>query len=269
MSVKIAVLGTGNMGSALIRGLLGRYGGDVTVWAWDLREEARENLPAEVGWVSPTEWFAADTGPRIVVVAVKPQDMHGALDALTGPAADSARVLWCSIAAGVTITALEHILGDKRHICRVMPNTPALIGEGISAYALNAACSGDDGRAAEYVLSACGQVVRVQEKLMDAVTGLSGSGPAYVYLFVEALIEGGVAAGLPHDVARRLAVQTVRGAAGMIEQTGESPSVLKSAVVSPGGTTARGLMALEEHRVKYAIMRAVADAARRARELGS
>ncbi|MBD3167253.1 pyrroline-5-carboxylate reductase [bacterium] len=269
MPVNVAVLGTGNMGSAFVRGLLKRYGADVTVLAWDQRKDAHRYLPSEVKWCAPKEWFEGDTVPRVVVVAVKPQDMASALQPLAALHAGKAEVLWCSIAAGVTIAALGQLLGDSRHICRVMPNTPALIGEGVSAYALNDACTDDDASVAEHVLGACGEVVRVQEKLMDAVTGLSGSGPAYVYLFIEALIEGGVSAGLPYDTARRLAVQTVRGAAGMVEQTGEAPSVLKSAVMSPGGTTVRGLMALEEHRVKYAIIRAVADATRRARELGS
>jgi pyrroline-5-carboxylate reductase len=168
----------------------------------------------------------------------------------------------------VTISGLEGFLSSSAKICRVMPNTPALIGEGISAFAMNKQCNEDDGQLAEEILSACGKVVRVPEKLMNAVTGLSGSGPAYVYLFIEALIEGGVAAGLPYALAKECAVQTVIGAGRMVEQSDENPAALKSRVMSPGGTTVRGLLALEENKFKYAVIKAVTDAASRAEELG-
>jgi pyrroline-5-carboxylate reductase len=149
-----------------------------------------------------------------------------------------------------------------------MPNTPALIGEAMSALTLNSQCDDNDAQIAEEILSACGKVVIVPEKLMNAVTGLSGSGPAYVYLFIEALIEGGVAAGLPYAIARECAVQTVIGAARMVEQTEENAASLKAKVMSPGGTTVRGLMALEKNKFKYSVIQAVTDAAARAEELG-
>jgi pyrroline-5-carboxylate reductase len=144
-----------------------------------------------------------------------------------------------------------------------MPNTPAMIGEGMSAYSLSGGCSGDDAKTVEYIFSACGKAINVPENLMDAVTGLSGSGPAFVYSFIEALAEGGVSAGLSYQMAMDAAVQTVIGAAKMVQGTSEHPSVLRSRVMSPGGTTVAGLQALERCAFKSAVMGAVAAAAAR------
>jgi pyrroline-5-carboxylate reductase len=149
-----------------------------------------------------------------------------------------------------------------------MPNTPALVGEAMSAYCLNGRCRDSDKMIIEQVLGAIGKVIAVPEKLMNAVTGLSGSGPAYVYLFIEALVEGGVAAGIPYGIAKQCAVQTVLGAARMAEASDEDVATLKSRVMSPGGTTVRGLMALEENKFKYSVIKAVTDATVRAEELG-
>jgi pyrroline-5-carboxylate reductase len=161
------------------------------------------------------------------------------------------------------------MLGAQARIVRVMPNTPSLIGEGFSAYALNERCTGHDEEATRHILAACGKAQGVPEKLMDAVTGLSGSGPAYVYLFVEALIEAGVTAGLPLQVAREAAVQTLLGAGHMIRETGEDPAVLKRRVMSPGGTTVEGLRALEHAGLRSAVIEAVRAAAVRSAELGA
>ncbi len=149
-----------------------------------------------------------------------------------------------------------------------MPNTPALVGEAMSAYCLNALCRDSDKVLVENVLGSFGKVIRVPEKLLNAVTGLSGSGPAYVFLFIEALIEGGVAAGIPYAIAKECAVQTVFGAARMARECDESPAALKAAVMSPGGTTVRGLLALEENKFKFSVIKAVTDAAQRAEEMG-
>lgn len=268
--MRLAVLGTGNMGSALIRGVLARGAAAKTsVIAWDTSPAARRRLPPGVKAVAPGAWFGKGSGPDVVLVAVKPGDLAGALEPLAEPSRKSPRTLWCSIAAGVPIARLEKVLGPGRRICRIMPNTPATVGLAASAFALNKACGPKDARAVQDLLSACGIAVQVPEKFMNAVTGLSGSGPAYVYLFIEALIEGGVTAGLPYRVARRLAVQTVKGAAAMVAQTEAAPAELKAAVMSPGGTTAAGLMALEEHGMKYGVIRAVVQATRRAEELGA
>jgi len=267
--MKIAVLGCGNMGTAIIAGVRKKYGTKASIAAFDKLTSARLSLPRGVSWKPPRAWFRRAGGPDVVIIAVKPQDMEHAAAQLKEAAGTAVgRPLWLSIAAGVPIGRLEKHFGASARICRVMPNMPALIGEAVSAFALNGRCGQRDAEAAQWVLGACGIVVQVAEKQMDAVTGLSGSGPAYVYLFIEALIEGGVTAGLSYEVAKRCAVQTVIGAAKMAAGGRETPSELKARVMSPAGTTVRGLMELEKQRFKYGVIRAVAAAARRAAELG-
>jgi pyrroline-5-carboxylate reductase len=265
--MRVAVLGCGNMGRAIITSLLKRYG-DISVIAYDKSEAVLKFLPDEALVVPPDEWDLEENQADAVVVAVKPQDMAEALKVFSGLAEHPDSPLFMSIAAGMSIARIEKLLPAHARICRVMPNTPALVGEAMSAYCLNGRCRDSDKILVEQVLSAFGKVLRVQEKLMNAVTGLSGSGPAYVYLFIEALIEGGVAAGIPYPVAKECAVQTVVGAARMVELREESPSSLKAAVMSPGGTTVRGLLALEENKFKFSVIKAVVDASARAEELG-
>jgi pyrroline-5-carboxylate reductase len=180
--------------------------------------------------------------------------------------AGSGRVL--SIAAGVTIATLEQHLAANTPVVRAMPNTPALVGLGASAIAAGTHAGDADLQWAENLLAAVGLVVRVKESLLDAVTGLSGSGPAYVFLVAEALIEAGVLAGLPRDVSEALSVQTLLGAATLLSTSDEGAEALRAAVTSPGGTTAAGLRVLEQHRVRSALLEAVAAATARSRELG-
>lgn len=200
----------------------------------------------------------------LVFLAVKPQNVPEVLLLLRGHAGPEH--LLVSIAAGVTLRQLCTGLGTGR-VIRVMPNTPALVGMGASAYALGPEARAEDAQRVERLLAAVGLTIRVEEHLLDAVTGLSGSGPAFVYLLIEALSDGGVRAGLPREVASALAAQTVRGAAEMVLRTGEHPGVLKDRVASPGGTTIAGLHVLEERGVRGALMAAVLAAARRATEL--
>lgn len=261
----VAVLGCGNMGRAVVVCLSKRYGGEIAVDVYDKRPEALRDLPSQATVKAPEQWFNGSDQPESILLAVKPQDMALTLTPFRGV---KATPLWVSIAAGVTLDELSDHLGKEARICRVMPNTPALIGQGMSAYSLNTNCTADDTALAERILGACGSHVAVPEGLMNAVTGLSGSGPAYVYLFLEALIEGGVTSGLPYSVARECAVQTVIGAARLVHETGEAPAVLKGRVMSPGGTTARGLLELERQGFKYAVINAVNAAAARAAELG-
>jgi pyrroline-5-carboxylate reductase len=174
-----------------------------------------------------------------------------------------------SIAAGVPTAALEAALGDGARVVRAMPNTPALVGAGVSAIAAGRAAGDEDLAWAAEILGAVGDVVTVPEHLLDAVTGLSGSGPAYVFLVVEALIDAGVLAGLPREVAERLAVGTVAGAGRLLAETGQSPADARAAVTSPGGTTAAGLRVLEAAGVRAAFLEAVAAATERSRELGA
>ena len=208
-------------------------------------------------------WAAADAD--VVVIAVKPGDVAGALEACVPILPEHALVL--SIAAGVTIADIEAGAGD-RPVVRAMPNTGALVGKGAAAIAAGTRADESHLDLAERVLGAVGTVVRVPEVHLDAVTGLSGSGPAYVFLLAEAMTEAGVLVGLPRATAAALVCQTLLGAATLLAETGDTPESLRAAVTSPGGTTAAGLQALEAHGVRAAILDAVEAATIRSRELG-
>jgi pyrroline-5-carboxylate reductase len=261
---RLQVIGGGRMGEALLAGLVA--GGWASVG--DLR--VVERLPdraRELGERFPGLGVGDVVGPADGhVLAVKPGDVEGACRALA-EVGSSAAVL--SIAAGVTLGALESALAPGTPVVRAMPNTPALVGAGAAAIAPGVAAGESDVAWAEAILGSVGEVVRVGEPLLDAVTGLSGSGPAYVFLVAEALIEGGVLAGLPRDVSRALAVQTVLGAARLLAESGEGPEALRAAVTSPGGTTAAGLRALEAAGVRAAFLDAVMAATERSRQLGT
>jgi pyrroline-5-carboxylate reductase len=200
-----------------------------------------------------------------IFLAVKPQNMPAVMAELAGHVGPEKLVI--SIAAGVPIVRLREGLKTDR-IVRVMPNTPALVGQGASAYALGPGATEADGQLVGQLLSAVGRAFCVEEKLLDAVTGLSGSGPAFVYVMIEALADGGVRMGLPREIAAALAAQTVRGAAEMVLTTGEHPAVLRDKVASPGGTTIAGLQALEDRGLRAALIAAVEAATRRSQELG-
>ena len=260
--MKLQLVGGGRMGEALLTGLL------AAGWA----------APADLGVVEKLPERRADLAERFpgvaildepektdgAVVAVKPGDVESACAAIA--AAGCGRVL--SIAAGVTLVKLESALGGAVPVVRAMPNTPALVGAGAAAISPGSHATDDDLAWAESILTAVGVVVRVPEKLLDAVTGLSGSGPAYVFLVAEALIEAGVLAGLPRDVSTTLTNQTLLGAARLLTETGDGPEALRAAVTSPGGTTAEGLRVLETAGLRSALLEAVMAATERSRELG-
>ena len=262
MTAKLAVVGGGKMGEALVTGLLGAgwAAADELVVVEPVvarREELAERfaglgVSADVGWADGA------------VIAVKPADVEDACRALAD--AGTPRVL--SIAAGVPLAKLEEWLGDSVAVVRAMPNTPALVGCGAAAIAGGTAAEDDDLDWAESILSAVGIVERVGEHLLDAVTGLSGSGPAYVFLVAESLIDAGVLNGLSRPAARSLVTQTLLGSARLLAESGDEPETLRAAVTSPGGTTAAGLRALEARAVRSAFMEAVAAATERSRELG-
>jgi pyrroline-5-carboxylate reductase len=234
--------------------------------ASDPLEAAREKFTQATGCRAVADNQAVAAQSDVLVLAVKPQHVAAALDELKGRAVAGKLVI--SIAAGVTLEALSRGLGSQARLIRVMPNTPCLVGQGASAFCLGPGATADDGRFVDELLCAVGRAVQVPEAWLDAVTGLSGSGPAFVFLMIEALSDGGVKAGLPRDVATLLAAQTVRGAAEMVLATGEHPAALKDGVASPGGTTIAGLAALEAGAARHALMAAVEAATNRSRELG-
>ncbi|MGC9962295.1 MAG: pyrroline-5-carboxylate reductase [Acidimicrobiales bacterium] len=259
---RLVVVGGGRMGNALIGGLLRSGWVEPAEMAIaERREAARTELASRFpGVLIVAEPVAAESA----VLAVKPVDAESAAQALA--AVHPPKVL--SIMAGVPISKLESWLNPGTAVLRAMPNMPAILGSAASALAGGDSVSEEDFAWAEAVLSAFGVVARVSESALDAVTGLSGSGPAYVFLLAEAMIEAGVAEGLDRDVSRLLVTHTLLGSARLLAETGESPEVLRAAITSPGGTTAAGLVVLERAAVRAAVVDAVAAAAERARQIG-
>lgn len=263
---KLGIIGGGVMGSALASGVItaGLVSPSAITMA-DVSEACRQQLSEKLGVnVTPDNRTAVD-GADVVILAVKPFIVEAVLKDI-GPQLSPSQTL-VSIAAGVEIRDIEDSLTGLIPVIRVMPNTPALVGAAASAYARGSSAGDSDASRAEAVLGAVGTVAEVPERLLDAVTGLSGSGPAYVFLVIEALADGAVRMGLPRDVAVKLAAQTTLGAAKMVLETGSHPAQLKNMVTTPGGTTAAGLFALEEGAVRASLQRAVQAATDRACEI--
>lgn len=272
-TLRIGIIGGGQMGTALVKGILHAGVADASdITVSDVIASARERLHAESGVRTTNDNTEAAKNADVVVIALKPQVAAEALEPVAGKLMPTQTVL--SIMAGVPTGKLERWLSGEDeaaqpvHVVRAMPNTPALIGEGMAAISRGAHAKDADMNRAERILAAVGRVVRVDEKQLDAVTGLSGSGPGYVYTVIEALADGGVKVGLPKPLALELAAQTVLGAARMVLETEEHPAVLRDRVTSPGGTTIAGLHAMEAAGIRNALMQAVEAAARRSRELG-
>lgn len=266
MPAKLLVIGGGKMGGALVAGLLAAgwaESGELAV------VEPNAQRRAELEGQHPGLAAHGEVGPGLVaddggaVLAVKPDIAEATCRALS--AAGVRRTL--SVVAGIPTQRLEAALGEGAVVVRSMPNTPVLVGAGVSAISGGSHAHAADLDWAESILSAVGIVVRVPERQLDAVTGLSGSGPAYVFLVVESLIEAGVAAGLARDVSRELVVETVLGSAKLLSLSGESPEKLRADITSPGGTTAAGLRTLEARAVRSAFIEAVAAAVERSRQL--
>jgi pyrroline-5-carboxylate reductase len=264
---RVGFLGAGRMATALARGWLnaGLVSAD-NIRASDPVVQARSAFEKEMSVRVLDSNRAVVEQSDVVVLAVKPQNMAG-LCAEIRPLL-AARHLVVSIAAGVTLRQLADCLGAERRLLRVMPNTPCLVGASASAFAAADTATPADVALVERLLNAVGRAFAVPEKLLDAVTGLSGSGPAFVFVVIEALSDGGVRMGLPRDIATVLAAQTVLGSAKMLLETGLHPGILKDMVASPGGTTIAGLHALERAGLRAALMDAVEAATLRAVELG-
>lgn len=266
MAKKLAFIGGGQMAEAIIGGLLtGQLCKSESLWATDPVAARCDRLKSQFGIRVGSDNRQAVSWAEVVILAVKPQTMP---DVLHEIGAALGRTLVISIAAGVTIRSIGEQVSGARRIVRAMPNTPALVREGMTALAFSEGISEDDKGVARTVFEAVGRVVPVEERLMDAVTGLSGSGPAYVFQAIEALADGGVKMGLPRQTAELLAAQTVLGAAKLVLESGEHPAKLKDRVASPGGTTIAGLHQLEQGGFRATLMGAVEAATKRSQELG-
>lgn len=263
----IGFIGGGNMGEAMIRGLLAAslFSTD-RISVHDVSQARMAYLGKEFGIRTPGTIAEVAQGNGIILLAVKPQVMPSVLDELRPHV--SRTTLIVSIAAGIPISLIESRLTEGTPVIRVMPNTPALVQKGASALARGKAVTAEHMEMGLALFRAVGKAVEVEEKLMDTVTGLSGSGPAYVLLVIEALIDAAVLMGMSRQAARELVVPTVAGTASLLEELGKHPAELKDMITSPGGTTIVGLKVLETYAVRSALMEAVEAASKRSAELG-
>jgi len=269
MAAKLTIgfLGSGKMAAALAKGVVSAgLVKAAQIRASDPVPAARNAFTEDTGAYTSESNLEVVQFAQVLVLAVKPANVAPLLEEIR-PAIAPGHLL-ISIAAGIPIARLENGLDEGARVVRVMPNTPALVGASASAYALGKSATSADAALTEKLFSAVGLVFQLKESLLDAVTGLSGSGPAYVYLVIEALSDGGVACGLPRDVATKLAAQTVFGSAKMVLETGLHPAALKDMVTSPGGTTVEGLHELEKGKLRGVLITAVRAAAEKSRKLG-
>jgi pyrroline-5-carboxylate reductase len=267
---RVAIVGVGTMGRAIARRML-----EADVVAPDqIRGSVKhdwevDTVAAELGITVGTDNVEAAHAADLILICTKPKGVAVVMKELAAGGALDDDPLVVSIAAGVSTSSIEAAAGDRTvRVVRCMPNTPCLIGEGMIAICRGNHASRDDLATAEKVLAPLGRVARVDEENMDAVTGLSGSGPAFVYVIIEALSEGGVMIGLPRKTAVEMAAQTVRGAAGMVLRTGRHPASLKDDVTTPAGCTISALLSLEDGRLRSVLARGVQEAARAASGLG-
>ena len=271
MSIKgkrVGFLGAGNMGEAMIRGMV--QAGLVPpdhILASDAQRDRLGQIASRYGIRAVADNMALVRDADVVVLAVKPQIMAPVLGEIAS-AADE-RKLFISVAAGVATATLRSQLGRSVRLIRVMPNTPALVLEGVTAIARAEGLAPGDLETAQELFGAVGKAVLLDEEALDAVTGLSGSGPAYVAIVIESLADGGVKMGLPREIAMKLATQTVLGAAKLVKETGQHPATLKDQVTTPGGTTISAIHALEERGLRAMLISAVVTATERSRELNN
>ena len=263
---KIGFIGGGNMAEAFIKGLMNGGFPATDILFFEPNEKRRELMIERYGITCAVDNIELVNKSDIVVVATKPQILYKVLEDIVTVFNDEKLLI--SILAGITTTTFEEGLGGQTRVVRAMPNTPALAGQGAAALCPGKNATEEDRRVAQHLFETVGIALWVEEGQMDAVTGLSGSGPAFVYTFIEALTAGGVQEGLRLDIAHSLAVQTVVGAAHLVKETGEHPALLREKVCSPAGTTIRAIRVLEERGLRAMMMEAVGAATTRSRELG-
>ena len=265
---KIALIGAGNMAEALMAGMLkAGVAKPEQLYATDILPERRTHLQGRYRIKTGADNGDAAAWGDVLILAVEPQIIDEVMPVIARSIKKDTLII--SVAAGYPIGSLAQHLPPGARIIRAMPNTPSSVGGGVTAIALGPGVTPTDAETARAIFRSVGMVTTIEERLMDAVTGLSGSGPAYVYLIIEALTDGGVKAGLPRQTAQLLATQTVLGAACMVAESGEHPAVLKDRVASPGGTTIAGLHQLEEGRLRATLINAVEAATKRSKELGA
>lgn len=260
LSQSLVIVGGGNMGTALVGGLIDSGLNPSNITVVEIDPQKCSTLESSFG-IHTSDVIVGGDG---VLIAVKPGDA-AAVSAQAGELGVR-RIL--SIAAGISVTTLQNAAGDSAHVLRAMPNTPALVRQGITAICGSDSCTEDDYLWAENLLAAVGVVVRVPESHMDAVTAVAGSGPGYLFLIAEALLDAAVAEGLPHDTANTLVRQLFLGAGVLLENSPESPASLRERVTSPNGTTAAGLAVFEDHGLREIVHKAVQAAAQRSKEMG-
>lgn len=280
--MKLGFIGSGKMATALAQGVVNAgLCAPADIIVSDAHRATAENLAKTIGARAAANNVDTVATSDVVILAVKPGDAISALQSLGhGPVESTMKWAWkggdsenqkllLSIVAGLPLEKLEAAAGPGFRVVRAMPNTPALIMKGATGFARGSKATEEDAAVAAKIFGSAGVALEVKESLLDAVTGLSGSGPAYVYTVIEALADGGVLMGLPRDLALRLAAQTVAGAAEMVLQSGTHPGVLRDQVTSPGGTTIAGLEALENRGLRGALITAVRAATERSKELGN
>ncbi len=262
----IGLIGCGAMGSALVKGMVNMGNIDPgTVYLYDLSVDRKKQLASEYNCKVVENLDELIPYCKKIFIAVKPQDTEGLLNSIK-PLVQPGQI-YISVAAGITINYIESCLLPGTKTIRLMPNTPCLIGEGVIVISAGDTVTEDERREVENMLKPLGVTIRMPEKLMDAATGLSGTGPAYVYLFIETMIDAGVSVGIRRDVASKLVIQNVIGAAKMLDSNAQHPAELRNLVTSPAGTTSAALLTLEEEGFRSCLIKAVMEATRRSGEL--
>ncbi len=265
-NTRIGLIGCGAMGSAMAKGMIKRGNIDpTTVYLFDLNKERQEELVEELGARSAASYEETANACQKIFIAVKPQDTEGLLYSIR-PYVKPEQII-ISIAAGITIDFIQSCLPAGTKIIRLMPNTPCLIGEGTIVISIGETVTKDEYREVDDLLKPLGLTIRLPEKLMDAATGLSGTGPAYVFLFIETMIDAGVAVGIRRDVASKMVIQNAIGSARMMLENTNHPAELRNIVTSPAGTTSAAMQILEEYGFRSCLLKGVIGATTRAEEL--